>query len=92
MLAVVAAVIGLIAVYVSGGKPINGIGALTTRAMAAGPAPNTGQMAAFIVKGQPAPLPAFKFLDATGAERSLADWKGRVVLLNLWAKIGRAHV
>ncbi len=31
------------------------------------------------------PLPAVTFLDADGNERSLADFQGRVVVLNLWA-------
>jgi thiol-disulfide isomerase/thioredoxin len=26
-----------------------------------------------------------KFLDAAAKERTLADWRGKVVLLNLWA-------
>ena len=30
-------------------------------------------------------IPAFTFKDGAGAEKSLADFKGRVVLLNLWA-------
>lgn len=42
-------------------------------------------MAAFVFKKEPEPLPDFKFFDGTGAERSLADWRGKVVLLNLWA-------
>jgi thiol-disulfide isomerase/thioredoxin len=42
-------------------------------------------MAAFVFKPAPEDLPAVKFQDATGRERMLADWKGKVVLLNLWA-------
>jgi thiol-disulfide isomerase/thioredoxin len=34
-------------------------------------------------KGEPAP--AFAFTDAKGAKRTLADFRGRPVLLNLWA-------
>jgi thiol-disulfide isomerase/thioredoxin len=30
-------------------------------------------------------LPVVKFRDGDGAERTLADWHGRTVLLNLWA-------
>src|SRR3989304_10610597 len=30
-------------------------------------------------------LPDLRFVDGTGAPRSLADFRGRVVLLNLWA-------
>lgn len=44
-----------------------------------------GQMAAFVFKKAPEPLPEFVFLDASGKERSLKDWRGKVVLLNLWA-------
>ena len=46
---------------------------------------STGQMAAFVFKKSPEPLPAFVFLDASGKERTLGDWRGKVVLLNLWA-------
>lgn len=42
-------------------------------------------MAAFVFKKSPEVLPALAFEDATGKERSLQDWRGKVVLLNLWA-------
>jgi thiol-disulfide isomerase/thioredoxin len=42
-------------------------------------------MAAFVFHSAPQELPALKFQDAEGKERSLADWRGKVVLLNLWA-------
>jgi thiol-disulfide isomerase/thioredoxin len=44
-----------------------------------------GQMAAFVFRSEPAALPELKFQDAEGRERTLADWRGKVVLLNLWA-------
>ncbi len=46
---------------------------------------STGEMAAFVFKKTPEELPVFSFLDKDGKERTLADWRGRVVLLNLWA-------
>ena len=46
---------------------------------------NSGHMAAFVYKPEPSDLPAIKFVDAKGEARSLADWKGKTVLLNLWA-------
>ena len=46
---------------------------------------NTGHMAAFVYKAEPPALASFKFVDGTGKERTLSEWKGRVVLLNLWA-------
>ena len=42
-------------------------------------------MAAFAVADPPVRLPDLVFRDADGAERRLADWHGRTVLLNLWA-------
>jgi thiol-disulfide isomerase/thioredoxin len=42
-------------------------------------------MAAFVFRKEPEPLPEFSFQDGTGRERTLADWRGKVVLLNLWA-------
>jgi thiol-disulfide isomerase/thioredoxin len=44
-----------------------------------------GEVAAFTVAEQSLRLPDLAFRDATGAERHLADWRGRTVLLNLWA-------
>jgi hypothetical protein len=42
-------------------------------------------MAAFVFRKEPEALPPFKFQDAEGKERTLADWKGKVVLLNATA-------
>ena len=59
-----------------------------TKALPTGPGANPlskGEMAAFVFKRSPEPLPEFTFVDGTGTERSLKDWHGRVVLLNLWA-------
>jgi thiol-disulfide isomerase/thioredoxin len=44
-----------------------------------------GEVAAVAVTEKPAPVPPLAFRDATGDERQLADWRGRTVLLNLWA-------
>ena len=46
---------------------------------------NTGEMAAFVPKDPPAEIAAITFQDADGKDRTLADWKGKVVLLNVWA-------
>ena len=42
-------------------------------------------MITFVAKKVPAKLPEVKFIDASNAERSLSEWHGKVVLLNLWA-------
>ena len=44
-----------------------------------------GEVAAFAPAKQPFRLPNVAFKDAQGLERTLADWRGRTVLLNLWA-------
>lgn len=46
---------------------------------------SVGQMAAFVFKKPGDPLPDFSFFDGNGNMRQLKDWRGRVVLLNLWA-------
>lgn len=46
---------------------------------------SVGEMASFVFKRTPEPLPDVVFLDGTGKERTLKDWRGKVVLLNLWA-------
>ncbi len=45
----------------------------------------TGEMISFVFRKTPEPIPDFKFEDGAGAVKTLADWKGKVVLLNLWA-------
>ena len=44
-----------------------------------------GEVAAVAVAGTPRSLPPLAFKDGDGAAKSLADWRGRTVLLNLWA-------
>ena len=83
-----AAVVGFASVYVTLGRPDNAV-----RPAAQAPAPSgtgtnplsRGQMAAFVFRKSAEELPEVKFVDATGKERTLADWRGKVVLLNLWA-------
>jgi thiol-disulfide isomerase/thioredoxin len=58
-------------------------GALT-RAKAAAPFAR-GEVAAVNIAKSPLKLPALSFKDASGADKSLADFRGRTVLLNLWA-------
>jgi thiol-disulfide isomerase/thioredoxin len=45
----------------------------------------TGPLAGFIVHAARKDIAPFKFMDATSQEVDLSKWKGRVVLLNLWA-------
>jgi thiol-disulfide isomerase/thioredoxin len=45
----------------------------------------TGTLAAFLVHPEPKPLPDIAFADGDGKPLKLSDWKGRVVLINLWA-------
>ncbi len=44
-----------------------------------------GEVAAVNVVKSPLVVPNLSFTDATGAQKSLADFRGRTVLLNLWA-------
>ncbi len=58
------------------------------QALPAGPGANplsVGEMAAFVFKRSPEPLPDVTFIDGAGKERQLKEWRGKVVLLNLWA-------
>lgn len=60
----------------------------STSPLPAGPGRNpltVGEMAKFVFKAAPEALPKVTFVDADGKERTLDDWKGKVVLLNLWA-------
>ena len=44
-----------------------------------------GEVAALAVAHTPFRVPDLSFKDAEGRERTLKDWRGRTVLLNLWA-------
>ena len=44
-----------------------------------------GEVAALTVARTPFRVPDLTFKDAQGRERKLSDWRGRTVLLNLWA-------
>lgn len=50
-----------------------------------GPPSFSGTLKPFKTVQDPAPAPDLRFTDAEGRELTLADFKGRVVLLNLWA-------
>ena len=45
----------------------------------------TGEMGDFIYFAAPKPVPPIGFTDAAGKSLSLADFKGKVVLVNFWA-------
>jgi thiol-disulfide isomerase/thioredoxin len=80
--------VGLAAVYGIGRIERNAADAACTQAedVARRLAPFArGEVAAFAVADPSRRLPDLAFRDATGAERRLADWRGRTVLLNLWA-------
>ena len=46
---------------------------------------NKGAMAAFLARPKPLELGEVSFVAADGATKSLSDWHGKVVLLNIWA-------
>lgn len=83
------ALIGLAAVYFTSSRPDNAvtrIGAETAE-RTVGPASDNSKsgLLAFVRKPQPTAMPEFRFTDADGKEMTLADFKGKTVLLNLWA-------
>jgi thiol-disulfide isomerase/thioredoxin len=89
-----AAVAGFAAVYVTLGRPDNAAKPVPVKAAAPPAAPaatypagklNVGEVAAFVFKKEPEALAEISFVDGEGKGRTLKDWQGRVVLLNLWA-------
>ena len=44
-----------------------------------------GEVAAFVAAQAPLRVPDLTFQDGDGTARHLSDWRGRTVLLNLWA-------
>jgi len=98
--AALSALLGFLGVYVSLGGPDNVASIATVDAGAArtawaGPGrgaegtpadgPSTGAMTAFVLRKVPQELPNVAFVDGNGEPTSLADFRGKTVLLNLWA-------
>jgi thiol-disulfide isomerase/thioredoxin len=86
---VIGAVIGFAGIYGFGGLKRNATGdaacqpavALSTRI-----APLAhGEVAALTMATSPLRLPDLAFEDADGKPKKLSDWRGRTVLVNLWA-------
>ena len=84
-----AAVTGFAAVYGIErwrGNPAHAASCVDTRAAVERITPLVhGEVAALTVAKEPAALPDLSFRDAQGRTKTLADWRGRTVLLNLWA-------
>ncbi len=95
--AALAASVGFAAIYVTLGHSDNAARTPAPpilQAQATAPAPaaredasgsGRSELAAFVFRKEPEVLPEIKFQDGDGRERSLAEWRGKVVLLNLWA-------
>jgi thiol-disulfide isomerase/thioredoxin len=90
-LAAIAAVAAFAAVYVIAGSPDNGSRALKPLtapppAAKSGNHPlSTGAMTTFVFKPEREALPDIGFLDGDGKAVSLKTFRGKTVLLNLWA-------
>jgi thiol-disulfide isomerase/thioredoxin len=94
--AVIAAIAGFATIYWSFAPSDNGVAPPEGSGAASGSGPgaasdsplaglNKGAMAAFLVRPAPLELADFSFEADGGAAKSLKDWRGKVVLLNLWA-------
>lgn len=83
------ALIGLAAVYFTGTPPDNAvtrIGAETSDSSVSPAADSSKKgLTAFVMKPEPVELPELSFKDGEGKIKTLADFKGKTVLLNLWA-------
>lgn len=87
-LAAVAALVGFGAVYLMA-QPHDNAAVVAVQgeepAAAPKPAGSGSEMAAFVAKATPQAVPAFTFHDKDGKALTIADFKGKTVLLNLWA-------
>ena len=92
LVAALCGALGFGAIYAT--RPSGDNGAVTggISAAVAEPAPeadrkalSSGGMITFVFRKAPETVPAFTFTDEANTPKSLADFKGRVVLLNLWA-------
>ncbi|GJM03753.1 MAG: thioredoxin [Rhodomicrobium sp.] len=85
IVAAIAAIVGFVAVYasltLSGNKELkNNVTFEEKPKKIAG-----DRLRAFLIHKEPKALPAFTFQDRFGASKTLDDFKGKLILLNLWA-------
>jgi len=85
LLAAAAAIAGFAAVYGTLGGSDNGAGTTTAATEKPTSAATADKLAAFVRKNPPEALPEISFVDATGSPKTLAGFKGKTVVLNLWA-------
>ena len=97
IVALLAAIAGFATVYWSFAPSDNGRVASSVKQDEGGAAPaggaasgqlaglNKGAMAAFRARAKPLDLGELSFVDGEGVTKSLSDWRGKVVLLNIWA-------
>ncbi len=87
--AVIAAITGIYLFQADGRKAgtADALPAASTAAPAAGVTRElaAGAMAAFLVRPERKPVVDLSFQDGEGKPLKISDWKGRVVLVNLWA-------
>ncbi|MCH9806469.1 MAG: TlpA family protein disulfide reductase [Alphaproteobacteria bacterium] len=84
-----AALIVLAAVYLTSSPPDNAVTRIGAETVdrTVGPASDAAKngLIAFVKKKEPVAVPDVSFTDAEGKPKTLADFKGKTILLNLWA-------
>jgi thiol-disulfide isomerase/thioredoxin len=98
IVALLAAIAGFATVYLNFAPSDNGRVASSVKQDEEGAAPpggerasgplaglNKGAMAAFLARPKPLDLDEVSFVDGEGRTKSLSDWRGKVVLLSIWA-------
>lgn len=85
IVAAIAAIVGFVAVYasltLSGNKELKNNVTFEEKPKKIG----GDRLRAFLIHKEPKALPAFTFQDRFGESKTLNDFKGKLILLNLWA-------
>ncbi len=78
--------LGLFAFYSTADNPAEALVCKSSKATIAKMKPfASGELAAFQLADRPQDLSAISFKDKDGKNVTIADWKGRTILLNMWA-------
>ena len=78
-------IVAMLAIYGTLQPFGNGFGTGRAHAADAALLNPVGAVATFVVKATPEAMPEVTFINGKGESRSIASFKGKVVLLNLWA-------